>query len=173
MLDDTLAFALMADRAARWSRTIPLEVKLAYLLPYATYHESRQNWRPLLFAKFFALVADAPDVRTAISRSAEIYPRYTRDIPEIRSRYGQRGRTSRRHLGEISAASRQARRAERLHQLDGALLERLAAPADGRRVHSRLGVVDGAARDRADGFRRVGVREIAPRSRRDRAEIAP
>jgi hypothetical protein len=39
MLDDNVAFALMADRAAAWSSTIPLATKLSYLLPYASYHE--------------------------------------------------------------------------------------------------------------------------------------
>ena len=107
MLDDTLAFALMADRAARWSYTVPLEVKLAYLLPYASYHESRQNWRPLLFAKFFPLVADAPDVVTAIGRSAEIRPRCARDAPEI-GRLDGRGTgsaVSHTHLTDISSGS--------------------------------------------------------------------
>ena len=40
MLEDVVAFALMADRAAPFSATIPLATKLAYLLPYASYHES-------------------------------------------------------------------------------------------------------------------------------------
>ena len=68
MLDDNIAFSLMADRAAPWSSTIPLATKLAYLLPYAGYHESRQNWRPLFFAKFFGIVANATSVEEAISR---------------------------------------------------------------------------------------------------------
>ena len=40
MLDDVIAFALMADAAAAFSPTIPLAMKLAYGLPYAGYHES-------------------------------------------------------------------------------------------------------------------------------------
>ena len=32
--------------------------KLAYVLPYAAYHEARQNWRPLFFAKFFGKLAN-------------------------------------------------------------------------------------------------------------------
>ena len=68
MLDDTIAFALMADRAAPWSPSIPIEAKFAYLLPYAGYHESRQNWRPLFFAKFFGIVANATTVEDAIGR---------------------------------------------------------------------------------------------------------
>ena len=35
MLDDVIAFSLMADRAAPWSATVPLATKLTYLLPYA------------------------------------------------------------------------------------------------------------------------------------------
>jgi len=68
MLDDVIAFALMADAAAPWSATIPLEIKLPYLMPYASYHESRQNWRPLFFAKFFQLVANATSVKEAMER---------------------------------------------------------------------------------------------------------
>ena len=66
MLDDHIAFALMADAAAPWSASVPLAAKLAYLLPYAAYHEARQNWRPLLFAKFFAEVERAPTVADAV-----------------------------------------------------------------------------------------------------------
>eukprot|EP00966_Prymnesium_polylepis_P321613 7377920-Prymnesium_polylepis.2 len=68
MLDDTIAFAMMTDVAASWSATIPLEIKLPYLLPYAAFHESRQNWRPLLFSKFFAIVANATTVEEAMER---------------------------------------------------------------------------------------------------------
>jgi len=68
MLEDVVAFALMADRAAPFSATIPLATKLAYLLPYASYHESRQNWRPLFYAKFFSLVANATTVEEALGR---------------------------------------------------------------------------------------------------------
>ena len=68
MLDDHIAFALMADAAAPWSSSVPLAAKLAYILPYAAYHESRQNWRPLLFAKFFGAAAGAPTVADAVSR---------------------------------------------------------------------------------------------------------
>jgi len=68
MLDDNIAFVLMADRAAPWSASIPMEIKFSYLLPYASYHESRQNWRPLFFAKFFGLVANATSVEEAVGR---------------------------------------------------------------------------------------------------------
>ena len=68
MLDDQIAFALMADATAPWARQLPLNIRLAYGLPYAGYHESRQNWRPLLFAKFFALVHNASSVAEAMAR---------------------------------------------------------------------------------------------------------
>ena len=68
MLDDQLAFAVMADAAAGWSRTLPLAAKLAYILPYATTHESRQNWRPLFFAKYVRLVQGATTVEQAMNR---------------------------------------------------------------------------------------------------------
>ena len=68
MLDDQLAFALMADAAAGWAGSLPLSAKLAYILPYATTHESRQNWRPLFFAKFVHLVRGATTVEQAMDR---------------------------------------------------------------------------------------------------------
>ena len=68
MLEDVVAFALMADHAAAWSSGIPLGIRLAYILPYGSYHESRQNWRPLFFAKFFGLVANASSVEDAWGR---------------------------------------------------------------------------------------------------------
>jgi hypothetical protein len=68
MLEDVVAFALMADHAAAWSAGIPLGIRLAYILPYGSYHESRQNWRPLFFAKFFGLVANASSVEDAWGR---------------------------------------------------------------------------------------------------------
>jgi hypothetical protein len=54
MLDDNIAFALMADNATAhtFGKRVPLLHKLAYILPYATFHESRANWRPLFFAKY-------------------------------------------------------------------------------------------------------------------------
>merc|ERR1719450_1875205 len=57
MLDDNVAFALMAWNCSSLSPRPPLEVALPYLLPYATFHESRSNWRPLFFAKYIASVA--------------------------------------------------------------------------------------------------------------------
>ena len=68
MLDDTIAFALVAERASPWARSIPLDIKFSYLLPYAGYHESRQNWRPLFFAKFFSIVANATTTEEAMGR---------------------------------------------------------------------------------------------------------
>ena len=33
-----------------------VQLYLAYVLPYASYHEARANWRPLLYAKMRGLV---------------------------------------------------------------------------------------------------------------------
>ena len=41
MLDDNIAFALMAWNASGLFPRPPVRLALAYLLPYATYHESR------------------------------------------------------------------------------------------------------------------------------------
>ena len=70
MFDDNIAFALMADNASAYSAKIPLSVKLAYGLPYASYHESRVNWRPLFFAKFFQLVVGSTSTHEAITHLA-------------------------------------------------------------------------------------------------------
>jgi len=69
MFDDNIAFALMANKAcfplsddphlttpcvsqaAPYSSKVPLAIKLAYVLPYASFHEPRNNWRPLFFSK--------------------------------------------------------------------------------------------------------------------------
>ena len=50
----------MADKAARFSENLPLSKKLNFILPYATFHESRVNWRPLMFSKFFGCVNARP-----------------------------------------------------------------------------------------------------------------
>uniref|UniRef100_A0A6B2L825 Transglutaminase-like domain-containing protein n=1 Tax=Arcella intermedia TaxID=1963864 RepID=A0A6B2L825_9EUKA len=68
MFEDNIAFAVMADNASKWSSNIPLGLKLGYLLPYATFQESRTNWRPLLFAKFFQLVASSTSTVSAMQR---------------------------------------------------------------------------------------------------------
>ena len=51
MFDDNIAFAMMADNATSFASSIPLGVRLAYTLPYSSFYEPRNNWRPLFFAK--------------------------------------------------------------------------------------------------------------------------
>jgi len=65
MFDDNIAFAMMADASNTWSQDIPLNIRLSYILPYATYQESRQNWRPLFFAKFYQLIEGATSAEEA------------------------------------------------------------------------------------------------------------
>lgn len=67
MFDDNIAFALMADRAAKWSDNLPLSKKLNWILPYATFHESRVNWRPLMFSKFFGPASEAENTTAALA----------------------------------------------------------------------------------------------------------
>ena len=67
MFDDNIAFSLMAMNASAWTSNIPVDVRLAYILPYASYHEARSNWRPLFFAKFFSLVENAATVEQAMN----------------------------------------------------------------------------------------------------------
>mmetsp|Transcript_78762 Transcript_78762/g.228682 ORF Transcript_78762/g.228682 Transcript_78762/m.228682 type:complete len:320 (-) Transcript_78762:92-1051(-) len=68
MLDDNIAFALMAWNASRLHPRPPAPLALMYLLPYATYHEARANWRPLFFAKYFEL-ASASTTSKAVLRA--------------------------------------------------------------------------------------------------------
>ena len=68
MFDDNIVFAMMADTANGWSKSIDLNIRMAYTLPYASYQESRQNWRPLFFAKFFQIVEGAASPEEAFER---------------------------------------------------------------------------------------------------------
>jgi hypothetical protein len=67
-LDDTVAFTLMADNSSAFFANVPLQVKLRYLLPYASYHEARTNWRPMMFARFKGLVDGAQSTVEAMTR---------------------------------------------------------------------------------------------------------
>lgn len=67
MLDDVAAFAVMADKVMS-SFQVPLVQKLRYVLPYASYHEARTNWRPLLFAKHVSFVNGATSTEDAMAR---------------------------------------------------------------------------------------------------------
>lgn len=66
MLDDNIAFSLMAWKASALAPKPPLQVALPYLLPYATYHEARVNWRPIFFAKYFGVTVDCKTSRAVI-----------------------------------------------------------------------------------------------------------
>lgn len=63
MLDDTIAFSLMAFKEAPWMHNLPKALLLEYVLPYSSYHEQRENWRPIFFAKFFQLVSTLTSTR--------------------------------------------------------------------------------------------------------------
>ena len=66
MLDDSLVFSMMADKAAPWTGNIPLDLKHSYILPHADLMESVQNWRGLFFSKFFELVESSTSTTDAI-----------------------------------------------------------------------------------------------------------
>mmetsp|Transcript_96030 Transcript_96030/g.176474 ORF Transcript_96030/g.176474 Transcript_96030/m.176474 type:complete len:364 (-) Transcript_96030:3-1094(-) len=66
MLDDNIAFALMAWNASGLLPKPPLQVAFSYFLPYASYHEPRTNWRPLFFAKYFGMAGKAVTSRKAV-----------------------------------------------------------------------------------------------------------
>ena len=68
MLDDNIAFSLMAYNSSRFAARVPLALWLHYVLPYATYHESRVNWRPLFFAKYIPALAGAESSADAVAK---------------------------------------------------------------------------------------------------------
>lgn len=68
MLDDNIAFTLMALEASALDPEPPLEVRLGYLLPYAAFHEARANWRPIFFAKFFGLAQGLTSTREMVTQ---------------------------------------------------------------------------------------------------------
>lgn len=82
MFDDQIAFALMANNASKFSSQIPLAIRMPYILPYAAYHEARVNWRPLFFAKFFALVENATSTVDAMSKlvAPNVFSDWTKNV---------------------------------------------------------------------------------------------
>lgn len=66
MLDDNIAFALMANNASAFSRKLPLPLRLAYVLPYSSFHEPRNNWRPLFFSKFYNVTSETTSTIAAM-----------------------------------------------------------------------------------------------------------
>jgi len=79
MFDDQIAFALMAFNASEFADSIPLEIRLSYVLPYASYHEARVNWRPLFFAKFYSIVQGAQSTADVMRRlvSPNVFTNWT------------------------------------------------------------------------------------------------
>jgi hypothetical protein len=65
---ETLDLSFRARAEFAWARTVPDEVFLNDVLPYAFVNEARENWRPTLYAKVAPLVRDAPTRLEAIRR---------------------------------------------------------------------------------------------------------
>eukprot|EP01060_Flectonema_neradi_P010198 TRINITY_DN1731_c0_g1_i2.p1 TRINITY_DN1731_c0_g1~~TRINITY_DN1731_c0_g1_i2.p1 ORF type:complete len:420 (+),score=94.45 TRINITY_DN1731_c0_g1_i2:71-1261(+) len=59
MLDDSIIFSMMADKASGYSSSMSLPLRMAYILPHSSTMEAISNWRPLLFSKYFGAVAKA------------------------------------------------------------------------------------------------------------------
>eukprot|EP00939_MAST-03C_sp_MAST-3C-sp1_P001401 g1401.t1 len=93
LLDDNIAFALMAENVSSFSQSIPLNTRLAYILPYASYHEARVNWRPLFFAKFYDLVKNAKSTRDAMSLlvAPNVFTNWTGHLWPAHPLYGKDG----------------------------------------------------------------------------------
>lgn len=66
MFDDNILFTLMTEKASRFTSRIPLNLRLAYILPYASFHEPRNNWRGLFFAKYFNISSKATSTMEAM-----------------------------------------------------------------------------------------------------------
>lgn len=73
MLDDNVAFSLMAWNASMLDPKPPIEVVMSDLLPYATYHEARENWRPIFFAKYIALVGNLTTSRAIVEEFERVH----------------------------------------------------------------------------------------------------
>ena len=58
MLDDSIIFAMMADKVTGYSSEMSLALRMSYILPHSSTMEAVSNWRPLLFSKYAAAVAD-------------------------------------------------------------------------------------------------------------------
>lgn len=65
---ETLDLAFRARAEFAWARTVPDDLFLNDVLPYAFVNEARENWRPGLYAKVAPLVRDAPTRLEAIRR---------------------------------------------------------------------------------------------------------
>lgn len=67
MLDDNVAFSILAQRASPFTQSLPLPLVLPYVLSYGSYHEARSNWRPLFFAKHARFVENATTTAEAVA----------------------------------------------------------------------------------------------------------
>jgi len=59
-------YAYMARDNFPWAGTLPKDIFLNEVLPYASVDETRENWRPVFFEMFSGRVSEAPDMRAAI-----------------------------------------------------------------------------------------------------------
>ena len=158
-----------ARAAAHARRPCPARLYLAYVLPYASYHEARANWRPLLYAKHRdAVRASRGRGRADARRTTRARARRAQRLPQLeRQRVaGQRARRADAADGGRSSGPRAprppvvapldfvARRARRL-----SLAPRRTkppAPALPRKVRLRLVLGVGDVRD-VLAARAVGV----------------
>jgi predicted esterase len=65
LLDENLALALQARREFTWARDVPEEIFLNDVLPYASLDETRERWRPALYAISKQIVKDAATAEEA------------------------------------------------------------------------------------------------------------
>ena len=65
---ETLDLAYRARAEFPWAKSVPEDLFLNDVLPYAFVNETRENWRPGLYAKVAPLVRDAPTRGEAIRR---------------------------------------------------------------------------------------------------------
>ncbi len=66
MLESNVRYAYRAREEFAWTRDLPKEIFLNEVLPYASLDETREDWRPTLYAIFAPRVKGAPTMRAAI-----------------------------------------------------------------------------------------------------------
>lgn len=74
LLEENLFLALAAREVFPWGASVPEELFLNDVLPYAVLDETRERWRPEMFARVVPIVMDAASMEDAAQRiNAELF----------------------------------------------------------------------------------------------------
>ena len=66
ILKNTVDLALSARNQTKWGKTVPIDIFLNDVLPYAVLDEPREDWRPLFFERFMPLIENATSMIDAV-----------------------------------------------------------------------------------------------------------